>query len=184
MIVLNGREKKTLFLSLTSLLNSRKPPMPTRQSPSFDSSIRYLANTITPSVRLPRTDMADELSRIPSASSLNPMTMHSRRHRPSTNTCRQVLLIIAPHIITNVTSISKPQLPLQTMPHSFIHTYLRHPASGISSQRSNALREPISPNVPSSLGDRFKGVRGASLCSENFRTRVSRLGFPLFMSPS
>ena len=127
---------------------------------------------------LPRTDTASELSRTPSALSSPPMTMLFRLRWLSTNTCRQALIIV-----TNVTSNSKPKLFLQTMLHSVIHTYLWHPAPGISSQHCDALRESFCRNAPSSLGYWLNGGTGASSCSEMFRTRCSQLGFPLCVSP-
>lgn len=179
MIVLNSRERKILFLlSLTLVLNDMKPPMAPLQSLRFISLTRYLTINTTLFAGLPKTDTASGLSRTPSALSSPPMTMLFRLRRLSTNTCRPTLIIV-----TNVTSNSKPKLSLQTMLHSVIHTYLWHPAPRISSQHCDALRESFCRNAPSSLGYWLNGGTGASLFSENFRTRCSRLGFPLYMSP-
>ena len=79
--------------------------------------------------------------------------------------------------------MSKPQLPLKTMLLSFIHTSLRYPTSGFFSQHRDALREPFAVTYQARLVIGWTGVRGASLCSENFRTRRSQLGFPLYLSP-
>ena len=74
----------------------------------------------------------------------------------------------------------KPQLSLQTMLPSFLHTSLRHP---IFSQHRDALREPFAVTYQARLVTNWTGVQGASLCSENFRTRCSQSGFPLYLSP-
>ena len=181
MIVPDSRERKILFLlfllSLTLVLNGMKPLMASLQSQLFGSLTRYLTINTTPFAGLPRTDTASELLRTPSALSSPLMTMLFRLLWLSTNTCRQTLIIV-----TNVTSNSKPKLSHQTMIHSVIHTCLRHPASGISSQHCDALRESFCRNAPSSLGYWLNGGMGASLCSENFRTRCSQLGFPLCVS--
>ena len=179
MIVLNSREKKILFLlSLTLVLNGMKPLMTSLQSQLFGSLTRYPTITTTTFAGLLRTDTASELSKTPSALSSPPMTMLFRLRWLSTNTCRQTLIIV-----TNVTSNSKPKLSLQTMLYTFIHTSLRHPASGIPSQHCDTMRELFCRYAPSLLGYRLNGGTGASLCSENFRTRCSQLGYPLCVSP-